>query len=287
MESVSPALAAFVSELRALGYAREVNLDLDVVSAEGRPEKYPELATALAGRNPDVIIVTGSQMAVATKKVTSKIPIVMSAAGDPVKYGLVATLAKPGGNVTGISADADPQIEVRRLQLLREAVPSLTRVSCLGSLWIWNGPYGQELRRSRDALGLQVQFAELVPSDLHASFDRVKAQQPDALFVLLTPEAYTLRQQITDFAAESRLPMSAPYAEMAVSGALMSYGFSIPGLWRLTASYVDKILKGTKPADLPVQLPNKFELIVNQKTAKTLGIKIPQRLLLRADRVIE
>ena len=282
----SPSFAGFVAELRTLGYDQEA-LDFDILSADGRAEKYGDVAAALVRGKPDVIVVTGSQVAVATKKTTTTIPIVLCASADPVKYGLVGSLARPGGNVTGLSADAGPEIESKRLQLLKEVVPSISRVCCLATTWIWEGPLGRELDRSGKLLGLETEFAQLLPTDLHATFERVKAQRTDALFVLLAPEVYAVRRQITEFSLSARLPTAVPYAEMAAAGCLMSYGFNLPELGRLAARYVDKILKGAKPSELPVQLPNKFELFINAKTARTLGIKIPQSILLRADRVIE
>jgi putative tryptophan/tyrosine transport system substrate-binding protein len=286
LQSESPTFAALVAELRTLGYVQGGNIDFDVVSGYGHSEAYAELAAALVRRKPDVILVTGSQIAVATKKATATIPIVMSASADPVKYGLIATLARPGGNVTGISADSGPEIEVKRLQLLKETVPSISRVSSLSTKWIWEGPFGQELRRSGNLLGLQLEFTELVPKDLQGTFQRVKAQRPDGLFVLLAPELMPLRQQMADLAISAQLPTAVPFSEMVVAGSLLSYGFDNRDLYRRAAHYVDKILRGTRPADLPVQLPNKFEFVINARTAKTLGIKIPQSILTRADRVI-
>ena len=278
---------ALIAELRNLGYVRDVNVQFDVVTAEGRPERYPDLAAAIVRRKPDVIIVSGSQVAVATRKATSTIPIVMSAAADPVKYGLVVSLARPGGNVTGLSADAGAEIEGKRLEYLKQVVPHIKRVSCLVTKWIWDGPYGRELERSGKVLGVQVQFAELTPSDLQATFQRVAAQQPDALFVVLAPEVLALRHKIMEFSNSARIPVTGPFAELTEAGALMSYGYSLPELGRAAARYVDKIFRGASPAELPVQRPSVFELVINQKTAKALGIRIPQSILVRADRVIE
>jgi len=282
----SPSYAGFVAEMHTLGYA-PATFEFEIVSGEGRAEKYAEAAAALARRKPDVIVTQGSQATVAIKKATSTIPVVMSAAADPVKYGLVVSLARPGGNVTGVSADAGPEIESKRLQLLKEVVPGINRVSCLATTWIWEGPLGRELQRSGKVLRLQTEFAQLTPADLPATFDRIKAQRPDALFVMLAPDVYGVRRHITEFALSARLPTAAPYSEMAAAGSLLSYGFNLPELGRLTARYVAKILKGAKPAELPVQLPNKFELVINTKTATTLGLKIPHSILIRADRVIE
>jgi len=282
-----PTQTALIAELRKSGYVPEVNLKLDVVTAEGRPEKYGELAAAIVRRKPDVIIVSGSEMTVAAKKATSTIPIVMVSSADPVKYGLVSSLARSGGNVTGLSADAGAELEGKRLEYLKQVLPHIKRVSCLVTKWIWDGPYGRALERSGKVLGIDVQFAELTPSDLQASFDRVTSQRPDALFVVLAPEVFVLRHKIIEFGNSTRLPVASPFAEMTEAGGLMSYGYSLPELGRAAARYVDKIFKGANPAELPVQRPSVFELAINLKVAKTFGIKIPHSILARADRVIE
>ena len=176
---------------------------------------------------------------------------------------------------------------MKRLELLTQVVPGIKRVSCLSTKWIWDGPFGQELQRSAKNLGVAVEFAELLASDVRMSFRRVVAQRPDALFLVLSPEVYNLRQQLADLALENELALSAPFAEAADLGSLMSYGWDVPSVYRAAAHYLDKIFKGAKPGDLPVQQPSKFEFVINLKTAKAPGLKIPQPVLLRADRVIE
>lgn len=286
-EATYPAVVLFLHELRALGYVEGKNLILDRISAEGHSERCPEIVAELLRRKPDVIIVAGSQAVVAAKKATSTVPIVMAAAAQPVKYGLVASLARPGGNVTGLAADVSPETEAKRLALLKELVPKLSRVSCLATKWIWEGPYGQAIRRAAPTFGIQLLYAEHTPADLKGTFANITRQRPDALLIVLSPDVAPQRQQIADFALAARLPAIYPYSEMAQAGGLMSYGWNLQDYYRRTASYVDRILKGAKPGELPVDQPAVYELVINLKTAKALGITIPQSLLVRADRVIE
>lgn len=287
LESTHAGFRALLQELRSRGYVRGVNLEFDIVTAEGKPDNFPELAAAIVRRNPDVIMAAGSQPSMAARNATSTIPIVMMGAADPVKYGLIASLAHPRGNVTGITADVSPEIEVKRLVYLKQAMPRLARVTCMATKWVWDGPMGQELRRSSKATGLQIEYAEFTPTDLEASLRRVKAQRPEALFVVLSPEVYSWRKEIVEFALNSRLPATVPYADMTKAGALMSYGFDVASLFRTGARYIDKIFKGAKPAELPVEQPSRFELVLNLRTARTLGLNLPESLIAQADRVIE
>jgi len=282
-----PLTKVLLRELGELGYVEGKNLVLDVVSAEGHQDRYADTVSEVLRRRPDVIMVSGSQLALIAKKATSVTPIVMIAVAQPVKYGLVASLARPGGNVTGLAADANPETEAKRLQLLKELVPKLSRVSCLATKWIWEGPYGQAVRKAAPALGVELLYAEHRPDDLKTTFASITGQHPDALFVVLAPEVYGLRQQIATFALNARLPAIYPLAEMAEAGGLMSYGWNLPEFYRVTARYIAKIFKGAKPGELPVQQPSVFELVVNLKTAKAIGLTIPQSILVRADRVLE
>ena len=282
-----PVVILLLSELRALGYVEGRNLVLDRVSAEGHPERYAEIVGNLLRRKPDVIIVSGSEAAVAAQKATSTVPIVMNTAAQPVKYGLVASLARPGGNVTGLSADVNPETEAKRLELLKELVPKLSRVSCLATKWIWEGPYGQAIRQAAPALGIETLFAEHRPADLGGTFADIARQHTHALLVVLSPIIFAQRREIADFVLASRLPAIYPFSEMAQAGGLISYGWNLKNILRRTASYVDRILKGAKPADLPVEQPSVYEVVINLKTAKAMGVTFPKELLFRADKVIE
>ena len=283
----STGVVAFRRELRELGYVEGQNLIIERVSHGGQPERYAEAVAEMVRRRPDAMVVAGSQLAVTAKKATSTIPIVMNSAADPVKYGLVASLGRPGGNVTGLSADVSPEIEAKRLQLLKQVMPKLLRVSCLVTPWIWEGPLGQAVRAAGRSLGVEILYAEHKPADLEATFANVASQRPEALFVALSPHVMFQREQIAEFALGSRTPSTHPFGEMADAGGLMSYGYNLAEVGRVAARYVGKIFKGAQPGDLPVELPSKFELVINLKTARVLGISVPSAVLLQADRVIE
>jgi len=212
---------------------------------------------------------------------------VMSGVAEPVKYHLVASLARPGGNVTGIAVNVTPESEGHRLELLRDLVPDLTRVSCLATKWIWEGPVGKVIRRRAAEIGLTLLYAEHMPTNLSATLARIVGQRPDALFVVQSPDVYAQRKQIVDFALEARLPGIYPFAEMAQEGGLMSYGVDLLDLFRRAASYVDKILKGATPAELPVEQATAFEFVVNLNTATALDVSFSKDLLSRANRVIQ
>ena len=286
-ESKNFGVRIMLRELRTFDYVEGKNLILDRVSAEGHPERYPEIAAELVRRKSDVIIVPGSEAAVATKKATVTVPIVMATVLEPVKYGLVASLARPGGNFTGLAADATPETEGKRLEYLRTLMPGLSRVSYLASKWIWEGPFGEAIRLAAPALGIQLLFAEHSPADLKATFAKIADQRPNALLIANSPDVFSQRQQIINFALKARLPALYPYAEMADAGGLMSYGWNLEHLYHQVVGYVDKILKGAKPGELPVEQPTVYELVINLKTARAIGITIPPSILIRADRVIE
>lgn len=286
-EPVHPPTRSFLQGLRALGYAEGKNLIFDPVSANGRRERIPELVAELLRRKPDVLVVTGSEIAVAAKQASSTVPIVMASVSQPVKNGLLASFAHPGGNVTGLAVDVSAQTEAKRLELLKAVAPKVSRVTCLATKWVWDGPIGQAAREGAPALGIKLLYAEHTPNDLKATFATVIRQRPDALLVALSPDVYPQRKQIAEFALNARLPGIYPFFEMVEAGGLMSYGVSLSDLWRRAAGYVDKILKGANPGNLPVEQPTKFELVVNVKTARALGLTISQTILARADRVIE
>ncbi len=285
------ALEAFRRGVRDLGYVEGRNLVVEYRDAEGKPERLAALAAELVALNVDVIVAPGTPSALAAKRATRTIPIVFPAAGDPVTSGLVTSLARPGGNVTGLS-NVHPDLVGKRLELLTQAVPGVSRVAVL-----WH-PGGSDERTNRDmlkvadvagrALGLQLQFVEARgPADFDRAFSEMTKARVGALTVFSSVLLIRERRRLVDLAAQHRLPAVYTWREAVDAGGLMSYGANLADLFRRAAVYVDKILKGAKPADLPVEQPTKFELVINMKTAKALGLTIPQSLLLRADKVIE
>jgi putative ABC transport system substrate-binding protein len=283
------ALDAFRQGLRDLGYTEGQSIAVEYRSAEEKWERLPDLAAALVRLKVDVIFALYTPAALAAKQATSTIPVVAGAMADPVGDALVTSLARPGGNITG-TAFLGPQLVAKRLELLKEALPSVLRVAAL-----WNpGAYGE--RTTRDmlndtelaarALGVRLQLLETRgPNDLDSAFAAMTRERAGALIVLPSPRVNLRR--IVDLAAKHRLPAMYQSRGPVDAGGLMAYGANLADLCRQAAVYVDKILKGAKPADLPVAQPTKFELVINMKTAKTLGLTISQSLLLRADYVIE
>jgi putative ABC transport system substrate-binding protein len=281
----------FWQQMKKLGYIEGKNIAAEYRYAEGVPERVPNFATELMRLNVEAIVAPGSG-AVAAKKVTDTIPIVITY-GDPVAIGLVASLAHPGGNVTGLS-NFTPELGGKRLQLLKETFPSVSRVAV-----IWQNrmnPSGKtqeetslgEMKAAAGALRVTLQLMELRGlDDFDPAFSAIKGERANALIVQRTALTTSQRIRIVDFAAKSRLPAIYTDGEFVDVGGLMSYGVNVADLWGRAAVYVDKILKGGKPADLPVQQPTKFELVINLKTAKQVGLTIPQKVLARADRVIK
>jgi len=256
--------------------------------AENRLERLPELAADLVRLKVDVIVAAGTLAPLAAKRTTSTIPIVMASCGDPLGTGLVASLARPGGNVTGMSLMA-PDVGGKRLELLRDVLPNLTRVAVL---WDSANPYTtigfNETEVAARTLGVEVQSLEVrSPDDFDRAFEAAQQQHPDALVTVDDPLTLNHLKRIVDFTAVQRLPSVHLAREFAAAGGLVSYGTNMADVIRRAAGYVDKILKGAKPADLPIEQPTKFELVINLKTAKALGITIPPSLLARADEVIE
>jgi ABC-type uncharacterized transport system substrate-binding protein len=279
---------AFRQQLRELGYVEGQNIVIEYRWAEGRAERLPDLAAELVSLNVDVIVAGGTPAPLAAKHATRTIPIVMTAAGDPVGSGLVASLARPGGNVTGLSARS-PELGGKRLQLLKEVVPGLSRVAVL---WNAANPYAalvvRETETAARTLGLQVQSLEVRgPDDFENALPGAIRGRAGALIVVEDPLTFLYLKRIAEFAAQNRLPATYGYREFAEAGGLMTVGPNLADLYRRAAIYVDKILKGAKPADLPVEQATKFELVINLKTAKALGLTIPPSLLQRADQVIE
>lgn len=278
---------AFRERLRELGYLEGQNIAFEVRHGGGRLEKAPELATELVRLNVDVIVVGSFPFARAVKQATATIPIV-SVSADPVGTGLAASLARPGGNLTGFSY-MTPELSGKRLELLKETVPGLSRVAIL-----WNPdnlhepPAVRQLELAARALGVQLQlFAVRAPGELDAAFAAIDRARANALIVFENPLHVRHRSVIAELAMKSRLPTMFEIRSFVEAGGLIAYGPRLVDMWRLAATYVDRILKGAKPADLPIEQPTKFELVINLKTARALGLTIPASLLLRANDVIE
>ena len=274
--------------LRQLGYAEGQNLVIEYRSADGRDDRFPGLARELLALKVDVIVTRGTPAAKAVKNATSTVPVVMMASGDPVGVGLVTSLARPGGNITGLSAIVG-ELSPKRLELIKEIVPGLARIAVLANTS--NDAVRRDWARIETAarsLGVQSQLLDLRESDaLGPTFDDASARRADALVVVIDAITQANQQRIVDLAMKHRLPAIYSSREFVDAGGLIIYGVSYPDLYRRAATYVDKILKGTKPSDLPVVQPTKFELVINLKTAKALGLDIPPKLLARADEVIE
>jgi putative ABC transport system substrate-binding protein len=282
-----PVLTPFLEELQNLGYAEGRNLAIEWRWAEAREQKLPAFATELVHANVDVIVAGSAASVIAAKQATTTVPIVMIINSDPVETGLVVSYARPGGNVTGFSP-LTPELAGKRLQVLTEAVPGIGRVAVLWDPIQAKIPDFRETRAAAQALGLQLQpFEVRVPDDFAAAFAAVTADRPDALLTLGSPTTVIYRAQIIDFAARARLPAMYDKQEFVIDGGLMAYFPSRVEHARSNAAYVDKILKGANPADLPIEQPTRFELIVNLKTAAALGLTIPPSILARADEVIE
>ena len=278
----------FREGLHELGYVEGRNIVIEYRWAEGKYERFPALIAELAALNVDVIVTAGTPAALAVKRTTPSIPLVMAAVGDPIGVGLVASLARPGGNVTGLSAIA-PELEGKRLELLREVVPKLSHIAVL---WNPDNPFHagsvKETRAAAQVLGIKAQLVGVrISEEFPAAFAAIVRERPGALLVLADRIFLHNRARIVDFGAKHRLPGVYPYRELVEAGGLMSFGPSYPGMHRRAAHYVDKILKGSKPADLPVEQPATFELIINLKAAKALGLTIQPSLLQRADKLIQ
>jgi len=285
-EPVHPPTRAFLHTLRSLGYVEGQNLVFERRSAEGKFERFTEIVAELVRLKTDVIVTVGTPMTQAAKQVTTTVPIVMASSLSPVEAGVVASLARPGGNITGLTANTGPEVEGKRLELLRDALPKISRVAYLGMKTDWEGSSGKSVKTAAQALRVTLLHAEHTPSQYSGAFAVIVQQRPDALFVADSPPAYAQRHLIVEFAIKNRLPGTYARREFAEAGGLMSYGVSSPDLFRRAAVFADKILKGAKPADLPVEQPTKFELVINLKTAKALGLTIPPSVLVRADEVI-
>ena len=279
---------AFRQGLKDLGYVEGKNIVIEYRYAEGKLDRFPDLAGELVRLKVDVLVVSGATAIRAAKNVTNVIPIVMTNVSDPVVLRLVASLARPGGNITGLSNLA-PDLGGKRLELLKETVPKLSRVAVLAdpSTQAY-GPQMKEIEVAARAFGLQLQPAEVRGAkDLENTFSAMTKARAGAFIGLQQPTLTILQERIAELAVKKRLPAMFPNREHVDADGLMSYGLNYPDLYRRAATYVDKILKGTKPADLPVEQPMKFEFVINLKAAKQIGLTIPHEVLARADKVIK
>jgi len=286
--SAPPFEEVFRQSLKDSGYIEGQNVTLEWRRAEGQRERLADLAAELVQQRVDVIVTASNDAASAAKAATTTIPIVMTAVGDPERRGLVMSLSRPGGNVTGLTLDPGAEIASKMVELLKEAAPRITKVALItvrgSGLPLWT----EHSNNAAKAYGLRVQ--PFVIDDPHRVSDvlgQLMREKHDALMVTTSALIFSLRRHILDFAMKNRLPGIYPFRPYVDDGGLMAYGVELKDMFRRAALYVDKILKGAKPADLPVEQPTKFELVINLKTAKALGLTIPPSVLGRADHVIE
>jgi putative ABC transport system substrate-binding protein len=284
--AADPNISTFRQAIRDLGWVEGRNLTLEYRYAEGRVERLPELAAELVRQQPDLIYVLGGDVAPSAKNATRTIPIVVAVSTDPVQAGLVPSLARPGGNLTGFTF-ALSDLAAKRLEMLHELAPRASRIAVL-----WNpdhaDPDFRETQAAAPRLGVRIVSIETRrPDDFDAAFQTALRERADALIVVSSRLMIRERRRILEFAAAQRLPLATGWGAWAEGGALLTYGPNINEIVRRSAGHVDRILKGAKPADLPVEQPTRFELVINVKTAQALGLTLPQSLLVRADRVIQ
>ena len=279
--------AAFRQGLRELGYIDGKNIVIDHRYADGKLDRLPMLAAEFVRLKVDVIVTGGGISTRSAKEATVTIPIVMTQDIDPVRNGFVASLARPGGNITGL-ATLGPEISGKQIELLREILPKLGRVAVLGTT---SNPGTEQALKETElaaaAFKVQLQYLDVLGlNDIDAGFQSASRGRMDAVLILISSVLNTHRKHVASLALKNRLPAMYPFPEFVEAGGLMSYGVSFADLWRRAATYIDKIFKGAKPADLPIEQPTKFELVVNLKAAKQMDLTIPQRVLARADKVI-
>jgi putative ABC transport system substrate-binding protein len=287
LSAQSARIEAFRQGLRELGYVEGKNIVIEYPSAEEKPDRLPALVTELVRLKVDVIVTAGATSTRAAKEVTVTIPIVMTNDGDPVASGFVASLARPGGNITGLSTLA-PEISGKQLELLKETISKLSRVAVFGtSTRAGNAQALKEVELAAKAFGVKLQYLDVLgPKDIETAFRAASKGRAEAVLVMTSPVFNAHRKQLTDLAVKSRLPAIYPTSEFVQDGGLMTYGVNNTDLARRAATYVDKILKGRTPADLPVEQPMKFDFIINLIAAKQIGLTIPPNVLVRADKVI-
>jgi putative ABC transport system substrate-binding protein len=287
MVNQSPRSEAFQQGLRELGYVQGKNLVIEARNVDGHLERLPGFADELARLNVDVIVALEPPATLAAKEATKTIPIVMRSTDDPVEAGWVASLARPGGNITGVSS-VSSELYGKRLELLKEVIPRLSRVAVLWNPDFPAGPVNfKEMEIAAKPFALHLQSIEARrPEDFSSAFRNAAGKHAEAVITLRNPLIVNERKRIADMALKNRLPAMFDDRDFVEAGGLMSYGTNLTDLYRRAATYVDKILKGAKPADLPVEQPTKFELIINLKAAKQIGLTIPPNVLARADKVI-
>jgi putative ABC transport system substrate-binding protein len=281
-----PNTESFLRGMLDLGYVEGKNIDIEYRYAEGRPDRLPELAEELVRLRPDVMFVLGGDVAPFVRKATQTIPIVYAMSADPVQLGLAASLARPGGNATGVTFLQD-ELAAKRLEVLKEAAPRISRVA-----FLWNPEHADNeldgAKRAASAHGIQLQPVEVRGTgDLDGAFNAATQAGIDAIYVVSSRHTVANLVRIVDFATKNRLPLAGGWGAWVQAGGLVSYGPNVGEMVRHSALYVDKILRGAKPGELPIQQPTRFEMLVNLKTAKALGLTIPESFLLRADKVIE
>jgi putative ABC transport system substrate-binding protein len=286
----NPAYAALFKELRRLGYIEGNNLVVTRYSAEGREDRFPELCQQVVRTKPDVIVTTASRLTLAFKAATDTVPVVATMA-DPVAFGIVTNIARPGGNITGVAVEAALDIWAKRLQILRETVPTAVKMGFLGSRKIWDSPQVLTLREAAQQLGMSVPGPPMESPIQDEEYRRVigamAQEHVDGVIIGDQAEHFAHRQLIVDLVGAAKLPAIFPYREYFEIGALMVYGSSVSDAYRRLAVYVDQILKGARPGDLPIYLASKYDLLMNLRTAKALELTIPPSLLVRADEIIE
>ena len=280
-------LRTFVHALRDLGYVEGRNLILERRSAEGNFERLSEIVSELVSLKTDVIVCINTMVVQRAYAVTKTIPIVQLTGTDPALIGLARSVSHPGGNVTGMTSTPSPEVEAKRLELLKEIAPGATRIAFLGMKSDWEAPWGQSVRRAAQALGIALVLTEHQPTDYTGAFALIERGRTGAIFLAANPPNWQYRQLIADFSKKNRLPSAYMTREYPEAGGLLSYGYDVRENCRGAAQYVDKILKGAKPGDIPIEHPSKYELIINSRTAGAIGLRISQELLLRADQVIE
>ena len=287
LSAIPERIEAFRQGLRELGYVEGKNIVIEWRWAEGKSDRLPDLAAELVRLKVEFIVTAGPAATPVAKEATSTIPIVMGVDNDPIGNGFVASLARPGGNITGLSSLA-PEISGKQLELLKESVPRLSRVAVLeNSTTPGSAQALKEIELAAGALKVQVQYLDvLATKDIETAFRAASKGRADAVLVLNSPVAISYRKQLADLAVKRRLAAIYYSIEYVEDGGLMTYGVNVTDLFRRAATYVDKILKGAKPADLPVEQPVKFEFIINLKAAKQIGLTIPPNVLARADKVI-
>lgn len=280
---------SFFQELRRSGFVEGSNLLVERYSAEGQSERFPDLAREVVSRSPDLIITFNNPLAIAFRKATTTIPIVAGMGGDPVKWGIAISLAKPGGNLTGVSVNAGYEIWGKRLQILKELLPSASVVGWLGSRAVWDAPITQEMREAGGRLGISVMgmLTDVsTPSEYERAFAAAAQGRPDAIAVGDGEYQFNSRQLIVNLAEKSRLPAMYPYREYVEVGGLMAYATDLAEFGRRLAASASQVLNGANPGDIPIYQATKFEFVINLKTAKALGVTVPQSFFARAE-VIE